>query len=412
MATRVSEHRTKVLALVLAGGSGTRLGALTDWRSKPALPFGAQFRTIDFTLSNCINSGIRQIAVLTQYKSQSLIRHVHTGWSFLHRELGEHVDIWPAQQQLGERWYSGNVDAVHQNLDLVAAADPEYVLILSGAEIYSMDYSQLLERHIASGADLTIGAVAPPPDEAAPYPLVAINGESCVRRVITRPIDLAHARPRTAARAVMGVYLFDARYLFEAVAADAADPDSLHDFATDLLPAAVARARVHAYELVDRRGRAGYWRDVSTVDSYWQAHMDLLDEPPKFDVFDPEWPIWTHQPPAGPARIIGSVRISSSLLGRGCVVAGEVSRSVLGAGCCMSEHSRVTSSVLLPDVRVGSGCSLDHVVIERGCSIPDNTVIGSNTPLEAKHTVSPQGVVLITAGRGRRLRPAFHTKVA
>jgi glucose-1-phosphate adenylyltransferase len=408
-----SDHRTNVLALVLAGGSGTRLGALTAWRCKPALPFGGQFRTIDFPLSNCVNSGIRQIALLVQYKAQSLIRHVQAGWSFLHRELGEYVDVWPAQQQLGERWYLGNVDAVHQNLDLVAAVDPQYVLILSGTQIYSMDYSLLIEEHIAAGADLTVGTVELPDDEPGLQPLVSTDRRARVRRVLGGPLEHLPCRDRDRLRALMGVYLFDARYLLETVTADARDPASLHDFTVDLLPAAVANGRVLAHDFRDRTGRGpGYWRDLRTVDDYWQAHMDLLEDPPRFDAYDPTWPIWTHQTPAGPARIATSGHMSAALLGRGCVVAGEVARSVLGTDCTVGLGSRVTHSVLMPDVRIGSRCSLDHVVIDRGCEIPDNTVIGANAS-SAEHDVSPDGVVVITRNRrGRGGRSAVHAKVA
>jgi glucose-1-phosphate adenylyltransferase len=389
------------LALVLAGGSGTRLAGLTAWRAKPAVPFGGHFRTIDFTLSNCINSGIRQIALLTQYKSQSLIRHVQGGWGFLHRELNEFVDIWPAQQRQGERWYTGTVDAVHQNLDLIQAIDPEYVLVLGGAQIYSMDYAALLDEHISHRADLTVGCVEVPLKDAGEYGVVTLDQGSRVHGFVERPIASVRApEDCDSSRALMGVYVFDAAYLFDCLARDASDPGSLHDFAYDLLPAAIAEGRVFGYDF--RSGATdcpGYWRDVSTVDSYWQAHMDLLEDPPRFDLFDPNWPIATHQMPAGPMRVQASVRMNA-LIGPGCGIRGEICRSVISTNCCVGEHSRVTNSVLLPNVHVGSGCSLDRVIIDSHCAIPDNTVIGGNSPIELDHFLSAQGIVLITRPNG------------
>ena len=389
--------RPESLALVLAGGSGTRLAGLTAWRAKPAVPFGGHFRTIDFTLSNCINSGIRQIALLTQYKSQSLIRHVQGGWGFLHRELNEFVDIWPAQQRQGERWYTGTVDAVHQNLDLIQAIDPEYVLVLGGAQIYSMDYSALLDEHIAHGAELTVGCVEVPLKDAAAYGVVTLDERSRVQGFVERPIASVPAPDKDdPTRALMGVYVFNAAFLFDCLARDASAPDSLHDFGYDLLPAAIAGARVYGYDFrASANAFPGYWRDVSTVDSYWQAHMDLLEDPPRFDLFDPNWPISTHQMPAGPTRVQGSVRMNA-LIGPGCDIRGEICRSVISTNCSVGAHSRVTNSVLLPNVHVGSGCSLDHVIIDSHCIIRDDTGIGSHSPIEPEHLLSAQGIVLIT----------------
>ena len=389
--------RPESLALVLAGGTGTRLAGLTAWRAKPAVPFGGHFRTIDFTLSNCINSGIRQIALLTQYKSQSLIRHVQGGWGFLHRELNEFVDIWPAQQRQGERWYSGTVDAVYQNLDLIQTIDPEYVLVLAGAQIYSMDYAALLDTHVSHRADLTVGCVEVPLEDAGEYGVVTLDRGSRVRGFVERP--LASMRDPDAdnpPRALMGVYAFNTAYLFECLARDASDPESFHDFGYDLLPAAIAGARVYGYDFRAPAGNVpGYWRDVSTVDSYWQAHMDLLEEPPRFDLFDPNWPIATHRMPAGPTRVQASIRMNA-LIGPGCDIRGEICRSVISTNCTVGAHSSITNSVLLPNVKVGSGCSLDRVIIDSNCVVPDGTAIGDSSPPECEHFLSAQRLVLIT----------------
>ena len=392
--------RPESLALVLAGGTGTRLAGLTAWRAKPAVPFGGHFRTIDFTLSNCINSGVRQIALLTQYKSQSLIRHVQGGWGFLHRELNEFVDIWPAQQRQGERWYTGTVDAVHQNLDLIQAIDPEYVLVLAGAQIYSMDYSALLDEHIANRADLTVGCVEVALKDSAAYGVVTLDESSRARAFVERPIASSAPAAGKPTRALMGVYVFNSAFLFDRLARDACDPDSLHDFGYDLLPAAIAGARVYGYDFrASANAFPGYWRDVSTVDSYWQAHMDLLENPPRFDLFDPNWPISTHHMPAGPTRIEGCIRMNA-LIGPGCDIRGEICRSVISTNCSVGAYSRITNSVLLPNVRVGSGCSLDHAIIDSHCVIPDNTSIGSHSPIEPEHSLSAQGIVLVTRPTG------------
>jgi glucose-1-phosphate adenylyltransferase len=394
------------LALILAGGGGARLGELTAWRSKCAVPFGGHCRAIDFALSNCIHSGVRQIVLLTQYKSQSLIRHVQNGWGFLHRELGEFIDIWPAQQRCGERWYSGTVDAVRQNLDLIAT-DYEHVLVLSGDHVYAMDYSDLLEEHAANRADLTVGCVEIPHEQAGGASLVVSDGDRRVRGLSKQPLESVTSSGRRNTTLVpMSVFAFTRAFLFHCLTEEVDDCAFASDFTCDILPGAIGGARVFAHPFRDLfEDRPGYWRDIGTVDSYWQAHMDLLDDPPKLMLFDDRWPIWTHQVSAGPATIQGCVRLDAAILGRGCTVAGEVSHSVLSTSCRIGKHSRITNSVLLPNVRVGEGCSLDHVIVDSNCAVPDGTVIDSNSPASAERFVSPQGAVLITranaAAQGR-----------
>jgi glucose-1-phosphate adenylyltransferase len=384
-----SRRETEVMALVLAAASGSRLAGLTTWRAKSAVPFGAHFRTIDFALSNCLNSGIRQIALLTQYKSQSLIRHVQGGWSFLRRELGEFVDIWPAQQRQGERWYTGSVDAVRQNLDLIASIGPDNVLIVPGGHVYAMDYTPLLDEHAANDADLTVACVAAEPPEGAAYGFAIVDEASRVRAWIDQPPPPA-AQSKTEMLTAMGIYLFRTRFLMECVASAREDRPMIHDFNADLLTSAAEGARVFAHLF------GGYWRDVRTVDCYWQTHMDLLDDPPKLDLFDGRWPIRTHHVRASPIRCLGSVSIDSALLGRGSTIAGVISRSVLSTNCQIGKGARITSSVLLPGVRVGEGCELDHVIVDAHCVLPDHTVIGGTLPPAFPHYLSPLGVVLIT----------------
>lgn len=399
-----SRRGSNTLALILAGGCGSRLKGLTEWRAKPAVPFGGHHRTIDFTLSNCINSDIRRVALLTQYKSQSLIRHVQQGWAFARREFGEFIEIWPAQQRRGERWYSGTVDAVHQNRDLIESLDPDYVLVLAGDHVYSMDYSRMIEAHAHNRADISVGCIEVPIDEARrTYGIVGMDRDGRVRSFVEKP-DRPQPSPGRpdVTLASMGIYVFSREALFEHLDEDAADPDSAHDFGYSLLPKAISSSRVFGYPFRARGGTGpGYWRDVGTVDAYWSAHMDLLrDDGPKVDLFDPAWPIWTHVDRCAPARISHSVRVSASIVGQGSIIAGDVHHSIVSAGCEIGAHSRIRNSVLLPNVKVGRNCVLDRVVVDSRCTIPDNTVIGADLFEDSGRCdryVSPGGIVLVTA---------------
>jgi glucose-1-phosphate adenylyltransferase len=370
------------LALILAGGNGTRLGELTRRECKPAIAFAGHFRNIDFTLSNCVNSGVRRIGVLTQYKAQTLITHIAGGWSFLPRPLGEFVEVWPAQQRLHSAWYAGTADAVYQNLDLVLAQRTRYTLVLAGDHIYKMDYRPLIEQHVRSGAEATLACVPVPVEDASSFGVLGVDAQQRVQSFIEKPSpgSLRAAEQRTVL-ASMGVYVFTTEYLADSLRRDAVNADSAHDFGRNILPAAVREDRVGAYAFTDGKAGAGYWRDVGTLDAYWQAHMELLVPVPPIELFDPAWPIFTLAEPLPPARVMvdaaheGSV--ANSLLGGGVVIRGaRVSNSVLSANVQIAAGSTLSEAVILPNVRIGSHCSLRRVIVEAGMHIPDGTVIG------------------------------------
>jgi glucose-1-phosphate adenylyltransferase len=403
------------LAVVMAGGSGTRLGELTRWHAKPALPFGGQYRNIDFPLSNCVNSGIRRIGVLTQYKAHSLIQHVQQGWSFLRPEFGEFVELWPAQQRKGQRWYDGTADAVYQNIDLIMEHAPAHVLVLAGDHVYKMDYRPLIEAHAASGADVTVGCVEVPLSEARSFGVMGVDGAGWVREFAEKPErpKALPARPDVALGS-MGIYVFDREFLFEALINDAGCSSSAHDFGRSLLPAMVRDQSVWAYAFAaDPHGRPAYWRDVGTLDSYWQANMDLLDDSPALDLHDDEWPIWSYQAPRPSARFVRDGSARKSIVSAGSLVEGSVNRSVLFAGCSVGRGSVVEGSVILPGARVGRHCRLKNAIVDSGCAIPDDTVIGQDSVDDAvAYDVSAGGVVLVTPQRTRRRATLPERRVA
>jgi glucose-1-phosphate adenylyltransferase len=386
------------MALVLAAGRGSRLGGLTAERTKAAIPFGGQYRAVDFTLSNCVNSQIRKIALLTQYKSQSLIRHVQLGWGFLHREVGEFVEVWPAQQQDGERWYGGSVDAVYQNIDLLEAADPCYVLVVAGDQIHSLDYSLMAEQHTAAGSDLTVACVELPLPDANDFDVAVVGVDQRIEHMGPRPEARRTTHREDSGWLVpMGVYLFSTPFLLDRLRYWASRSTSV-DFARDLVPAAVREATVHAYE--SRRGELpGYWRDVGTVDRYWRAHMELLKDPAPVAFDDRAWPLFTRHEPLSPGQLRPGARVDAAIVSPGCVVAGEVTRSVLSSRCRVAEGASVRNSVLLPGATVGEGAVLDRVVVDSGCSIPPYVALGASNAAERGHYVSPNGVLLITAAQ-------------
>lgn len=371
-------------AIVLAGGNGTRLGELTRWQCKPAISFAGHFRNIDFTLSNSVNSGIRRIAVLTQYKAQSLITHLAAGWSFLPRSLGEFVEVWPAQQRIHKAWYAGTADAVHQNLDLLAAQRKRYTLILAGDHIYKMNYVRMLRRHVESGADVTVACVPVPREEAHAFGVLGVECGERVRSFIEKPAPESLGTGQATILASMGVYIFDTDYLIERLIQDATLPGSAHDFGRDILPSAVRSDHVGAFPFTEDDGQPAYWRDVGTVDAYWQAHMELLAAQPPIDLYDPTWPIITSTESLPPARLLldssrrGSV--SNSLLAGGVVVRGaEVTNSVLSSNVHVLDGSNIDQAVLLPGARVGAGCHLRRVIVDSGTRIPDGTVVAPDS---------------------------------
>ena len=372
----------ETVALILAGGNGTRLGELTRWQCKPAIPFAGHFRNIDFTLSNCVNSGVRRVGVLTQYKAQSLINHIGAGWNFLAKPLGEFVEVWPAQQRLHTSWYVGTADAVHQNLDLLLAQRSRYTLVLAGDHVYKMDYRRLLEQHVATGADVTVACVPVPLEESAAFGVLGVDERQRVRSFIEKPqpSSLGLSGQRTVL-ASMGVYVFNTSYLDQQLRRDAVEATSAHDFGRDILPRAVRDHHVAAYSFVDADGQPGYWRDVGTLDAYWQAHMELLAPEPPIELYDPAWPILTLAEQLPPARLLnGSGRhgyVANSLLAGGVVIQGAtVTNSVLAGNVRVAEETVLEEAVVLPGARIGANCRLRRVIIDAGVEIPDGVSAG------------------------------------
>ena len=402
---------SQCLAMVLAGGRGSRLHDLTDWRAKPAVPFAGTLKLIDFPLSNCVNSGIRRIAVLTQYKAQSLIQHIERGWSFLSPSLGEYIDVAPAQQWMGQGWYSGTADAVFQNLHLLRAAGALTVLILAGDHVYKMNYAVMLADHARRGAHATLACVALPRSQAHHVGVVVVDDDSCVREFIEKPLP-AQAPPLPEATdmvlASMGIYVFDVDFLCEQLARDAADPQSSHDFGKDLLPWLVAHDRVLAHRFsdscVNMVGSRPYWRDVGTVDAYWGANMDLTAVVPELNLYDDHWPILSLQPQLPPAKFVFDEDARrgmalASLVSSGCIVSGcTVRRSILFAKVRVGEQCVIEDSLLLPEVVVGRNVHLRKVVVDKRCVLPDGFRAGFDPEQDRRHFhVTKGGVTLITA---------------
>lgn len=399
----------RAVALVLAGGRGSRLKNLTDRRAKPGVYFGGKFRIIDFALSNCLNSGIRRIGVITQYKSHSLMRHLQRGWAFLKPEINEFVDLLPAQQRVDEEsWYRGTADAVYQNQDIIASYKADYVVVLAGDHVYKMNYALMLADHVEQGRDCTVGCIEVPREEASAFGVMHIDEQRQILDFVEKPAD-PPAMPGKPDRALasMGIYIFNARYLFKELERDMADPDSSHDFGKDIIPRAVANgnAVAHPFDMScvgALHGEEPYWRDVGTLDAYWDANIDLTATVPKLDLYDTKWPIWTYQPQLPPAKFVhdmGDRRGTAieSLVSGGCIVSGEVRRTVLYSGVRVHSHAKVLLSVLLPDVQVGRGARLTKVIIDRGCHVPDGMVIGEDPEADARRFLrSEGGVVLVT----------------
>jgi len=401
----VSRLTRDTLALVLAGGRGSRLGRLTDWRAKPAVPFGGKFRIIDFPLSNCINSGIRRIGVLTQYKSHSLIQHIQKGWGFLRGEFGEFIELWPAQQRIETSWYAGTADAVYQNLDIIRNLDPSYVLVLAGDHVYKMDYGPMIAYHVERGADVTVGAIEVPAREAYAFGVMGVDESWRVLRFAEKPAapETLPGRPDTVL-ASMGIYLFNTAFLYEQIIKDADTAASAHDFGHNVLPSLIGAYRVVAYPFRDpHTGRQAYWRDVGTIDAYWHANMELIHVTPELNLYDQEWPIWTYQEQLPPAKFVfdddgrRGMAVDSMVSGGDIISGATVRRSLLFSNVRVEAGSEVLDAVVLPDVSIGRGCRLREVVIDKGCVVPDGSVIGEDLVADArKYHVTENGVVLVT----------------
>jgi len=406
----VSQLTRDTYAIVLAGGRGSRLMQLTDSRSKPAVPFGGKFRIIDFTLSNCVNSGIRRIGVATQYKAQSLIHHLQRGWSFLDGRLGEFLDIIPAQQQLGEGWYQGTADAVYQNLELIRQNNPHYILVLSGDHMYKMDYGRMLAHHVQNEARLSVACLEVPAGDAREFGVMAID--DC-RRVVdfVEKVSDPPCIPGKPGRclASMGIYIFDTEYLFEELLRDHLDPHSAHDFGRNIIPYAVnERHRVYAHDFAESCvGASGdavpYWRDVGTIDAYWEANMELTKITPELNLYDESWPIWTHQAQLPPAKFVfddegrRGMAIDSIVSGGNVISGAQIHRSLLFSNVHVHSYSSIDDSVILPDVDIGRSSRIRKAIIDRGSRIPPNSTIGYNADADRQQFyVSTNGVALVT----------------
>ncbi len=403
-----SEITRNTIAMILAGGRGSRLQQLTDWRSKPAVPFGGKFRIIDFTLSNCVNSGVRRIGVATQYKAQSLIRHIQHGWSFLDGRFNEFVELLPAQQRTTESWYQGTADAVFQNLDILRRHDAKYVLILGGDHIYKMDYSKLLAEHVEKAADMTVACLEIPLDEASAFGVMGVNNEWQVTSFAEKPNNPVPI-PDQADKALvsMGIYVFNASFLYEQLIRDHDISDSSHDFGKDLIPFMVPRYRVFAHRFlnscVNMASGIPYWRDVGTVDAYWEANIDLTTVTPDLNLYDVDWPIWTHQEQLPPAKFVFDDKerrgqaLDSSVSG-GCIISGAtVRRSLLFSNVKVRSYSTVEDSVILPNVDIGRNVCLRRVIVEKQCVIPEGLIAGYDIEEDRKRFhVTEKGVTLIT----------------
>ncbi len=405
----VSLLTRNTFAMVLAGGRGSRLHELTEWRAKPAVPFGGKFRIIDFTLSNCVNSGVRRVGVATQYKAQSLIRHLQLGWSFLDGRLGEVIEIMPAQQQVdGSHWYRGTADAVFQNLREIRHANPEYVLVLSGDQIYRMDYGRILAAHVERQADLTVACIEVPLADACSLGVMSVNEDGRITQFQEKPThpQPVPGKPDTAL-ASMGIYVFNARFLFDQLLRDADDPISSHDFGKDVIPRCVEQHRTYAQDFADSCvsdvQSPVYWRDVGTLDAYWEANMDLMHVTPQLNLYDTNWPIWTWQPQSPPAKFVfdDDTRRGAafdSLVAGGCIVSGAtLKRSMLFSGVHVHSYSLIEDSVVLPNVQIGRNCILKKCILDKNCILPEGTHIGLN-PVEDRQRfhVTASGITLVT----------------
>jgi len=401
----VSRLTGGTLAMIMAGGRGERLRGLTEHRCKPATPFGGKFRIVDFVLSNCVNSGIRKICLLTQYKGQSLIQHVQRGWSYLRGEFGEFIDVVPAQQQVGKDWYRGTADSVYQNLDIIRANHPKHVLVLAGDHIYKMDYGPMIAYHVEKGADITVGVVEVPIVDAREFGVLSVTEWNRVTKFSEKPREPEPMPGRTdVALASMGIYVFNAQLLERLLMEDAADPASSHDFGKNIIPKAIDALQVFAYPFRNVKTRAqNYWRDVGTVDAFFEANLELVHVAPELNVYDEEWPIWTYQVQQPPAKFVldedGRRGMAiNALVSGGSIISGAVVReSLLFSSVRVDEGSNLHRAVIMPGVHIGKGCTIRNAIIDEHCDIPDGTQIGVDINADReRYDVTPKGVVLVT----------------
>jgi glucose-1-phosphate adenylyltransferase len=402
----VSDMTRRTLVLVLAGGEGSRLRNLTKWRAKPAVPFGGKYRIIDFALSNCINSGLRRIGVLTQYKSHSLIRHLQRAWGFMRPEIGEFVEIIPAQQRLRPEWYQGTADAIYQNLDIIYRHEPDYVLVLGGDHIYTMDYAQMLATHVQAGAELTVGCIEVPIEEAKAFGVMSVDEDFRITRFTEKPENPEPVPGNPGmALASMGIYIFSMEYLTKALIQDAEDETSAHDFGKNIIPGAIEHAKSFAFPYLNNRGEPAYWRDVGSLYSYWKANIELCGIEPELNLYERDWPIWTYQTQSPPAKFAFDDegrrgQAIDSLVAGGCIISGaKVKRSVIFFNTQIETGSFIKESVILPKVRVGSNCTLQRCIVDKGTVIPDGMQIGVDLEEDRKRfLVTEEGIVLVTPG--------------
>jgi glucose-1-phosphate adenylyltransferase len=390
-----------VLVMVLAGGVGERLYPLTKERAKPAVYFGGPYRIIDFTLSNCINSGLRRIFIALQYKSLSLSRHLRMGWSVVADELGEFIEILSPQKRVGEHWYLGTADAVYQNLYSITQEDPRHLLVLSGDHVYKMDYARMLKTHRERGAAATIGVIEIPSEEAYRFGVLQVDAEDRLVGFLEKPKNLP---PGTTVLASMGIYAFDMSYLKPALEADARRPTA-HDFGKDIIPELVSRGAVFAYRFTDENKKESkYWRDIGTLDAYYEANMDLCHVNPEFNLYDPEWPLRTHQVQAPPAKFVFADegrrcgQALDSIISAGCIISGSrVSGSVLCPNVRVHSFCTVDDSILMPGVRIGRHARIRRAIIDRDVFIPRGAQIGYNLEEDRqRHAVTESGIVVVT----------------
>lgn len=408
----VSTHilARETMAFVLAGGRGSRLKELTDIRAKPAVYFGGKTRIIDFALSNAVNSGIRRIGVATQYKAHSLIRHLQRGWSFFRAERNESLDILPASQRVNERnWYLGTADAVTQNIDIIEGYGPKYILILAGDHIYKQDYSLLLKQHVETQADVTVGCIEVPRNEASAFGVMAVDDTDRILEFVEKPADPpAMPNDDTQSLASMGIYVFKTEFLIKLLREDAQSDTSDHDFGHDLIPALVAQGNAYAHPfsrscVKSSQEQKAYWRDVGTIDAFWQANIDLTDFEPELDLYDQSWPIWTYSELTPPAKFIHDEEdrrgmAVSSMVAGGCIISGaQLNKCLMHSGVRVHSYSELTGVVALPDVVIGRGARLSNVVIDRSVNIPPGLVVGEDVKQDAaRFRRSDNGICLIT----------------